>query len=104
RDDYGLTLSDGRTLVAILPEFGRRPPWRHGGWLVVLVGIAVAVGIAAYPVVRQLTRRLERLEKGVAAFGEGDLSVRVDIPGRDEIARLAKTFNTSADHIEALLI
>ncbi len=104
RGTYGLTLSDGRKLVAISPDFGRHPPWRHGGWLAALIGIALAVGIAAYPVVRQLTRRLERLEQGVAAFGDGDLSARVDIPGRDEIARLAKTFNTSADRIEALLL
>jgi signal transduction histidine kinase len=104
RGTYGLTLSDGRKLVAIRPDFGRPPPWRIAGWLTALIGIALAVAIAAYPVVRQLTRRLERLEQGVAAFGDGDLSARVDIPGRDEIARLGKTFNATADRIEALLM
>lgn len=104
RGSYGLTLSDGRRLVAFPSDFGRTPPWRRGGLLAALVGIVLAIGIVAYPIVRQLTRRLERLERGVAAFGEGDLSARVDISGRDEIARLAETFNTSADHIEALLL
>jgi signal transduction histidine kinase len=103
RGFYGLTLDDGRQLVAYRP---RRP--RHGGrhslWLAALLGIAVAVGIAAYPLIRHLGRRLERLEAGVAAFGAGDLSARVTVSGKDEIARLAKTFNSSADRIEALLM
>lgn len=103
RGTYGLTFSDGRRLVAIPPDYGRRP-WEHVSWLAALIGIALAVGIAAYPVVRQLTRRLERLEQGVAEFGDGNLSARVNISGHDEIARLAKTFNTSADRIEALLL
>lgn len=101
-DIHRYTLNDGRKLIAIPPDPGRRP-LRYGGWLAALIGIALAVGIAAYPVVRQLTRRLERLEQGVAEFGAGDLSTRVDIPGRDEIARLGKTFNASADRIETLL-
>ena len=53
--------------------------------------------------VRHLTRRIETLQQGVAAFGGGDLSVRVAISGRDEIAKLAETFNASAARIEALL-
>ncbi len=99
---YGLTLTDGRRLIAVPPDFGSRP-FRHFGWLAGLLGIGLAIGIAFYPLVRYLTRRLECLEEGVAAFGAGDLSVRVDIPGRDEIARLAKTFNATADRIEALM-
>ncbi|MBX2805182.1 MAG: HAMP domain-containing histidine kinase [Hyphomicrobiales bacterium] len=103
RGTFGLTFEDGRKLVAIRPRFGR-PTSRSFGFFAILIGIAIAVAIAAYPVVRQLTRRLERLEQGVAEFGGGNLSARVDIAGRDEIARLGKTFNTSADRIEALLL
>jgi len=99
---YALTLEDGRRLIA------RRPAelvnWlRHLRWLAALVAIGLAVGVSAYPVVRHLTRRLERLQQGVAAFGEGDMSARVDIPGGDEIAKLAGTFNAAADRIEHLL-
>jgi signal transduction histidine kinase len=100
---YGLTLDDGRQLIAKAPK--RPRAWaRHFIWLPALLGIALAVGIAAFPLIRYLTRRLERLEAGVAAFGEGDLSARVAISGKDEIARLAATFNASADRIEALLM
>jgi signal transduction histidine kinase len=103
RGFYGLTLDDGRQLVAYRP---RRPRsgGRHFIWLAALLGIAVAVGIAAYPLIRHLGRRLERLEAGVAAFGTGDLSARVTVSGKDEIARLAATFNATADRIEALLV
>ena len=99
---YRMRLKDGRQLVALRPQ-GAFDRLRHLRWIAALIGIALAVGIAAYPIVRQLTRRLERLQQGVAAFGEGDLSARVTISGRDEIAALAETFNASAARIEQLM-
>jgi signal transduction histidine kinase len=99
---YRMRLKDGRRLVALRPA-GAFDRLMHLRWIAALLGIALAVGIAAYPVVRQLTRRLERLQQGVAAFGQGDLSARVTISGRDEIAKLAATFNASATRIEQLL-
>ncbi len=101
-DRWDFELRDGRRLLAVPPK-GDFTPLRHFRWLAALLGIGLAVGIAAYPFIRYLTRRLERLEHGVAAFGAGNLSARVAIKGRDEIARLAATFNASADRIEALL-
>jgi signal transduction histidine kinase len=102
RGVYGLNMEDGRQLIAVRPE--RERHWtRPFGLLAGLVGIALAVAVAAFPLIRYLARRLERLERGVAAFGAGDLSARVDVAGRDEIAKLAATFNASADRIEALL-
>jgi signal transduction histidine kinase len=98
----GLTLQDGRRLIAIRPrnELSRL---RHLGWFAALLGIGLAVGVGAYPVVRHLTRKLETLQQGVAAFGSGDLSARVAMSGQDEIARLAGTFNASAERIERLV-
>jgi signal transduction histidine kinase len=99
---YWMRLNDGRRLVALRPEGSLR--WlRHSRWLAGLLGIALAVAVAAFPVVRHLTRRLERLQQGVAAFGDGNLSARVAVSGRDEIARLAETFNASAARIEDLM-
>jgi signal transduction histidine kinase len=98
----GLTLQDGRRLIAIRP--GNDPhALRHLRWLAALLGIGLAVGVSAYPVVRHLTRKLEALQQGVAAFGGGDLSARVAMSGRDEIAKLAGTFNASAERIERLV-
>ncbi len=98
-----LHLQDGRTLMAAWPH-GERAPYRRFGWLFALIGIALAVGISAYPVVRRLTRRLETLQTSVAALGSGDLAARVPVEGKDEIARLAETFNRSADRIQSLVV
>ena len=69
--------------------------------LVALLFVAVAAG--AYPVVRRLTRRLEALKHGVQAFGGGNLAMRVDASGSDEVAAVAATFNDAAVRIEALV-
>src|SRR5262249_61057550 len=65
--------------------------------------LALAVGVGAYPVVRRLTARLERLQAGVESLGAGDLSARVKVEGHDEVARLAESFNRAADRIEELV-
>ena len=95
-------LSDGRWLVAARPRAERSQWWRFR-WLAALMAIATAVGLCAYPVVRRLTRRLEVLQSSVAALGSGNLSARVTVEGRDEVARLAETFNRSAERIETLM-
>lgn len=92
-----LALTDGRWALI----HWQRP--RAVGWLQALVLLAVAVAIGAYPLVRRLTRRLERLQHRVEALGAGDLAARVAVEGRDEIARLAARFNEAAAQIERLV-
>jgi len=75
----------------------------HLGMLGLLMAIALVVAAAAYPVVRHLTRRLERLQASVEAWGAGELATRVAVEGRDEIAQLAMSFNGSATRVEALV-
>jgi len=94
-----LRLPDGRWLVARQKQ--RR--LGHGSIFVILGLLAVAVAIGAFPVVRRLTRRLERLRVGVEGLGAGDLRARVSVEGRDEVAGLATSFNRAADRIEALV-
>src|SRR5262245_18708007 len=93
-------LGDGRALIVRVP----RQPMRRGTWLItVLAALAVATAIGAYPIARRLTRRLERLKSGVEQLGHGDLTARVEIEGKDEIAALAESFNRSAGRIEELI-
>jgi signal transduction histidine kinase len=92
-------LADGRWLVVRVPHHRRGPAF--GLFALALILVAVAVG--TYPVVRRLTQRLERLQQGVEALGTGDLSARVKVEGRDEVARLAESFNRAAARIEELL-
>jgi signal transduction histidine kinase len=111
--EFEVPTSDGRTLfIQLPPRSGRPPPMpMHGQswwqppfdlvWLLVLVAAAVALG--AYPVVRRLTKRLETLQRGVERWGEGDLSLRLPEDGRDEVAFLASRFNIAAERVQVLL-
>lgn len=80
------------------------PPLGAAGGLVLLLALVfVAVAAAAWPVARRLTRRLETLQRGVDAFGQGALGHRVAVEGRDEVSALARSFNQAAGRIEALV-
>jgi len=80
------------------------PPEQRMAWVALsLLGLLILVGLAAYPVARSLTARLEALRAGVQAFGDGDLGRRVPVQGTDEVAALASSFNATAERIEALV-
>lgn len=91
---------------ALMAAQGIRPsPWRH---LLLspftgTVFTALVVSAVTLPLMRRLTRRLETLQRGVQALGEGDLSARVAVQGNDEVAQLAQSFNTAAERIESLM-
>lgn len=93
-------LPDGRWFVARVADSHRNPLLML---VLFLAAVALAVGVSAYPVVRGLTRRLERLQTGVETLGAGDLAARVKVEGRDEVARLAESFNRAAGRIEELV-
>src|SRR5215472_17178373 len=97
---WSFHLPDGRWIVARAPIHHANPAV---GLVLFLGGIALAVAIGAYPVVRGLTRRLERLQTGVETLGAGQLSARVKVEGRDEVAQLAASFNRAAARIEELV-
>lgn len=118
-----LQLSDGRQLLVLPPmrpgarlgpdgrDIEPRPPGLPGllqaglpALLVLLLMLFVAVALAAWPVARKLTRRLEALKSGVERFGAGDLGQRVPEQGRDEVAALAHSFNNAAARIEQLVV
>ncbi|VTU16962.1 sensor histidine kinase [Variovorax sp. PBL-E5] len=109
--EFDVTLGDGRSITLQVAPRDRPPggspgmaPWRTPfglGWMVALVGVAVALGV--YPIVRRITKRLEALQRGVQRWGEGDLSVRVAEEGQDEVADLSSRFNAAAARIEQLV-
>jgi signal transduction histidine kinase len=98
--NISLALPDGRWLVARVPD-------RHGSSVLALMAflgtVALVVALGARPVVKWLTGRLERLQRGVELLGAGDLRARVKVEGRDEVARLAQSFNQAAARIENLV-
>lgn len=91
-----IALDGGRQLMVQR----KTPPWGGFPFIILLLGI---LALAAYPLSKRLTSRLESLQNQVAAFGEGDLSVRAKVQGNDEIALLAAQFNQTATRIEQLI-
>lgn len=102
--EFLVRMHDGQTmrmrLRRALPSVWNRPPF---GFIWMLAWVGIAVALATYPIVRTLTRRLERLQDGVLQWGEGDLSTRVPETGSDEVAFLAKRFNQAAERVETLV-
>jgi len=97
---FTLQLPDGRWLVARQVRERPSPTLWIAGFLLLL---AAAIALGAWPVVRRLGRRLERLKTGVEQLGGGNLGARVQVEGRDELASLAESFNRSAQRIEELV-
>ncbi len=95
-------LPGGRVIVARLGgDFFFGPPRANPlVWLALIAGVT---GLVAWPVVRHLTGRLERLRRGVEQWGRGDLALRAPVEGKDEVAAVAVSFNRAAERIEALV-
>jgi signal transduction histidine kinase len=93
-----LKLDDGRTVMVRPARRSRGPGLMAGLGLLLLTSAG-----GAYFIVRRITGRLERLQARVDALGAGDLSARVDVEGRDEVAELASSFNRTAARIEQLV-
>jgi signal transduction histidine kinase len=94
-------LRDGRTLAL---AFEHQPASFVPMHFVFMLGLLLAtLLLGSWLAARRISRRLERLERGVTRFGAGDLDARVSVGGRDEIASLARAFNRSFDRIASLL-
>lgn len=107
---FQVITEDGDVLWIELPPPSFIPDWLHGarawlnvGWVGVIALVGLAFAAAAWPLVRGLTRRLEVLTHGVQRWGAGDLSVRLPQDGSDEVADLARHFNTAAQRVADLV-
>jgi serine phosphatase RsbU (regulator of sigma subunit) len=66
-----------------------------------LVGVVLFVGLAfAWVVSRQLSRRVLALRGAAERIAAGDLAVRVDVAGNDELEALGTAFNHMASEVE----
>lgn len=101
---WKLPLRDGRVIVVRpLREHLHRGRGFSLGFLGHLALAACLIALAAFPIVRGITRRLERLQTGVEKLGAGDLTARVQVEGKDEVAKVAESFNRAAARIEELV-
>ena len=65
---------------------------------VLSVAIACVIGVLF---ARGLVRPINRITKTAQAIKEGDLSARVNLEGKDEIAEMGKTFDAMAESVES---
>jgi signal transduction histidine kinase len=70
-----------------------------GIWLAALVAGVVAL-VMASAIAYSLVRPIQQVTEAAGAIARGDLSQRVNITSRDEIGRLANTFNAMASDLE----
>lgn len=68
-------------------------------WIFAIPAVIVAIPFGVWRT-RSLTRRLQRLAGAAEAMANGNLHTRVRIQRRDEIGRLAESFNAMAEHID----
>jgi len=94
-------LDDGSRVVARFDDPADRGDSRNP--FIAIAIAAIVIGIGAWPLVRSLTGRLERLRGGVESWGNAARLPRVAVEGRDEIAALATGFNRAAERIESLI-
>ena len=69
-------------------------------WIAGLL-LLVVVGLISWFVVRQVAAPVAQTALTSARFAGGDLGVRVQVRGDDEIAALGRSFNAMADSLEA---
>jgi two-component system sensor histidine kinase MtrB len=70
----------------------------------IAVGGAIAGAVAlliALLAARSVLRPVRLLSEAARGLGDGDLDRRVEVRGRDELARLARIYNDSADALQA---
>jgi serine phosphatase RsbU (regulator of sigma subunit) len=93
----GLTLGIARPVGEPLQEL-RLTAVRNLGYGLALVGAAL---VAILPLSGRMTRDLTTLTQGAERLAAGDLRARVSVRSRDEIGRLADTFNRMAHDLHA---
>lgn len=69
----------------------------------ILVFLDIFVLIIIFLYILKLLSPLKKITKEINHFSKGDFSCRIDIKSKDEIGRLANTFNSMAKNLEELI-
>jgi serine phosphatase RsbU (regulator of sigma subunit) len=92
----GLTFGIARPMGDSFREL-RSTTMRNAG---IGLGFIALAFIGIVPISSRLTRNLETLTEGARRIAAGDFRARVDVTSRDEVGRLAETFNQMAAAVE----
>lgn len=96
-----ITRGQGAVVRQLILESGRARA-SAARWAIGMVVVTMTVAIAAGVYFSmQLRRRLRDLEDAAGALARGDFDQRAPTASRDEIGRLARSFNAMADQVQA---
>ncbi len=99
---YVVTRPDGGTYVFVW-KLHQRARVVHDRLLLALLGLLVAVVVAAYAFLRRVLRPLGWLRDAVARLGEGDLDVAVGRRTSDEFGDLADAFDRMVGRVREMV-
>ncbi len=69
---------------------------------ILTAGVLVVGGLSSFLIVRSVSVPLSNLVQGTRAMAEGGQIYRLDTSRSDEIAQIAKDFNTIAEHLKSV--
>ena len=69
--------------------------------LIIMIAFLLSVSIIIF-FIKNIVIPLQVIEKGAMQFGQGDFSHRIEIGPRNELGKLAITFNSMADKLEEI--
>jgi signal transduction histidine kinase len=73
---------------------------RAVGSMLIVLGV---LALASFPLARAIARPIERLGESARRLGEGDLTARSGLAGRDEIGELGRAFDEMAGRLQRLV-
>ncbi|SDL32889.1 two-component system, OmpR family, sensor histidine kinase CpxA [Maridesulfovibrio ferrireducens] len=65
--------------------------------------ITILAALFLLPVALRIIKPIKELTRSAAKLGQGDLTQRVKVRGKDEVAELARTFNHMAEGLEKII-
>ncbi|WP_020658472.1 sensor histidine kinase [Amycolatopsis benzoatilytica] len=92
----GIEVYQVRDLTGEIEAVGQlsREAWFAGG---AALALALVIAVAA---AGSVLRPVAELQKAARRLGDGDLDARVEVRGGDELASVAKTFNSTAESLQ----
>ncbi|WP_300668999.1 methyl-accepting chemotaxis protein [Desulfoluna sp.] len=106
---YGKMGLDGLDWV-LISKMDQKEAFVAVSQLKTLIGIVAFLGVAAiilvaFFIARSITRPINEIAAGMKdiADGEGDLTVRLEIKGRDELSELSHWFNTFIEKVQEII-
>ncbi len=100
---FSLRLHDGTQLTCHM--FLHKRPHKEEEWFLKGLMLLTLLGaLLIIPVSRTITRPILRLSEAADRLGQGDFSQRAPEKGGDEVAVLARKFNTMAQNLEKMVM